>query len=67
MLVYELTGGARITVRPSGTEPKVKMYFEVQEPVAASEPMAQAHQRAMGRLERIGEDFVAVARQHGLP
>jgi len=67
MIVYELLGGARITVRPSGTEPKVKMYFEVKEPVAADEPMAQATQRAMGRLERIGEDFVAVARQHGLP
>jgi len=67
MIVYELAGGTRITVRPSGTEPKVKMYFEVQEPVAANEPMAQAHQRALGRLERIGEDFVAVARQHGLP
>jgi phosphomannomutase len=67
MIVYELAGDVRITVRPSGTEPKVKMYFEVKEPVGASEPMSAARARAMGKLERIGEDFVAVARQHGLP
>ncbi|MFT3839964.1 MAG: phospho-sugar mutase [Myxococcaceae bacterium] len=66
MIVYELAQDARITVRPSGTEPKVKMYFEVKEPVGASEPMAAARARALGKLERIGEDFVAIARQHGL-
>ena len=28
MLVFELEGGARITLRPSGTEPKAKIYVE---------------------------------------
>ncbi len=67
MLVYQLEGGANVTVRPSGTEPKVKMYFEVKEPVAAGEAISAAHQRALERLGRLAEDFVALCRTHGLP
>ena len=29
VLRYELEGGATVTARPSGTEPKIKFYFEV--------------------------------------
>ena len=29
LVILELTGGARVLVRPSGTEPKVKLYAEV--------------------------------------
>ncbi|MGL4380998.1 MAG: phospho-sugar mutase, partial [Vibrio sp.] len=41
-----LEGGARVIVRPSGTEPKLKCYYEVITHLAASESFANAQQRA---------------------
>jgi len=66
VLTYQLDG-ARITVRPSGTEPKVKVYFEVREPVAQGEPMAAARARAAKALETLERDFLVLARERGLP
>ena len=37
ILVFQLEGGSRVIIRPSGTEPKVKMYLD-----AAAETVAQA-------------------------
>jgi phosphomannomutase len=41
-LRYYLEGGARIIVRPSGTEPKLKCYLEVVEPVTGEVAEARA-------------------------
>lgn len=38
VLVYELEGGARIIARPSGTEPKIKLYVDVIEDVQDADP-----------------------------
>jgi len=47
--VVRLTAdGVRVVVRPSGTEPKLKAYLEVVEPVVGS--VGDAHDRASGRL-----------------
>ena len=46
VLIYRLENGARIVVRPSGTEPKLKCYYEVRETVAENEAFAAAHTRA---------------------
>ena len=67
VLAYELAGGSRITVRPSGTEPKIKFYFELKETLGAGEAMATARARAQGRLDAMEQAFVAIARTRGLP
>ena len=42
VLIYRLENKARVIVRPSGTEPKLKCYYEVVEAVLEDEPFAAA-------------------------
>ncbi len=46
--------GVRVTVRPSGTEPKAKFYLEVIEPVSAPNETGEALARARQRLSDVG-------------
>ncbi|SFB33806.1 phosphomannomutase [Amycolatopsis marina] len=49
--VLRLNGtGARVVIRPSGTEPKLKAYLEVTEPATAETGLAPARKRANERL-----------------
>jgi phosphomannomutase len=41
-LVWELDGGGRVVVRPSGTEPKLKAYLELVRPTASDVPATRA-------------------------
>jgi phosphomannomutase len=50
VLVFKLAGGRRVIMRPSGTEPKLKSYYEVRVPVASGEPIAQARARGLAEL-----------------
>ncbi|MCA0157888.1 phospho-sugar mutase [Tsukamurella sp. M9C] len=45
--------GVRVTVRPSGTEPKAKFYLEVIEPVAIDSDTSGAEARARQRLTAV--------------
>lgn len=46
-------GTTRLIIRPSGTEPKLKAYIEVVEPVPSAEGLDDARQAGESRLERI--------------
>jgi phosphomannomutase len=53
-LRYHLKDESRVIVRPSGTEPKLKVYLEVIVAVDASSGLAAAQAEARGRLDRLG-------------
>src|SRR5690606_36311266 len=58
-LVLLAEDGTRVVVRPSGTEPKVKCYLEVIEPVvsgAGTDPVGAARSRARRRLDAVRAD-----------
>ncbi|GAA4113767.1 phospho-sugar mutase [Nocardioides fonticola] len=56
-LRFVLAGGARVIVRPSGTEPKLKCYLEVVVPVAADGDVDAARITAASRLDALGGDI----------
>ena len=61
-LRYYLRDDSRIIVRPSGTEPKLKIYLEVIEPVDDAADLSQARTRAAGRLSGIRAAMEATTR-----
>ncbi len=58
-LRYRLAEGARVIVRPSGTEPKLKCYLEVVVPVHPDDGVDAARIAAAGRLDAIKADVKA--------
>ncbi|WP_114765622.1 phospho-sugar mutase [Vibrio rhodolitus] len=59
VLIYHLAGGARVIVRPSGTEPKLKCYYEVVEPFATEEDFQVAQDKA-----QLAMDMLIAEHQH---
>ncbi len=53
--------GARVIVRPSGTEPKLKCYLEVVVPVGGHDALPAAHAKAAELLTAIKRDLSAAA------
>ncbi|MEU4349954.1 phospho-sugar mutase [Streptomyces sp. NPDC023838] len=53
--------GARVIVRPSGTEPKLKCYLEVVVPVASRDALGEARTKAAELLVGIKRDLAAAA------
>ncbi|MFF4354610.1 phospho-sugar mutase [Streptomyces sp. NPDC001530] len=53
--------GARVIVRPSGTEPKLKCYLEVVVPVGTRDNLPAAHAKAAELLSAIKRDLSAAA------
>ncbi len=63
-LRYFLADDSRVIVRPSGTEPKLKIYLEVIEPVPSSSDLTSSRTAATQRLDSIRAEF---ARLTALP
>lgn len=58
LLVFDLDGGNRAAVRPSGTEPKIKFYLFTFEPPERSQDVAVAMQLLGERLAKQEADFM---------
>jgi len=56
-LRYHLEDDSRVIVRPSGTEPKLKVYLEVIVAVETPTGLAAARAEAAARLERVGQSM----------
>ena len=59
VLQYYLEGDAKLTIRPSGTEPKLKFYFAVREEsqAAAEEVLEEFKQKVMEEMNKIMDDL----------
>lgn len=53
VLQWFTESGLKISVRPSGTEPKIKFYLEVMEKMASANEHAQAKAAALAKVEEI--------------
>ena len=59
VLRYDLAGGGRVMLRPSGTEPKIKYYFDHPEPAQPHDDTASHEMRARARLSELRQAFIA--------
>lgn len=58
-VVLELADGSRVALRPSGTEPKLKVYAEVVE-LVGDEPYASTRRRGLARVDALVEAVAAM-------
>lgn len=63
VLAFALKSGSRVTLRPSGTEPKIKFYFEHREPTIDDEAISYTRDRANRYLADLEKAFLAIAEQ----
>jgi phosphomannomutase len=60
VLVWRLAGGRRVIMRPSGTEPKLKSYYEVRVPIDANETIDAARTRGASELAELRDAHQAL-------
>jgi phosphomannomutase len=63
VLIFTLAGGRRVIMRPSGTEPKLKSYYEVRVEVGGDEPLAAARARGATELAALRDAHQAILRE----
>ena len=57
VLIYYTEDGTKIAARPSGTEPKIKFYFSVNEPLENVEDAVKIEKNLDARIQRIMEEL----------
>jgi phosphomannomutase len=60
VLIYRLADGSRVIMRPSGTEPKLKCYYETREELGDNESVDDALARAQAALDDLAEKHQAM-------
>ncbi|MCI5776026.1 MAG: phospho-sugar mutase [Bacteroidales bacterium] len=60
VLQYFTEDGSKVSVRPSGTEPKIKFYFEVKGVMTDKSQWAKANEEADKRIEQAAKDMGAM-------
>ncbi len=63
VLIFRLAEGRRVIMRPSGTEPKLKSYYEVRVVVGADEAMADARARGAAELGKLRDEHQALLKR----
>ncbi|SFZ82177.1 phospho-sugar mutase [Tenacibaculum maritimum] len=53
VLIYHTEDGAKIAVRPSGTEPKIKFYFSVKSPLDSMDNALEVEQELDAKIQRV--------------
>ncbi|MGY2132010.1 phospho-sugar mutase [Hymenobacter sp. HD11105] len=57
VLQFLTEDGSKISARPSGTEPKIKFYFSVKQPLESVEKFEQGYEELGGKIAHIIEDM----------
>jgi phosphomannomutase len=64
LLAFELEGGARVLVRPSGTEPKLKIYVDLSVPVGPNDTVLGRQEQALSEANAVAEQAAVVLGFH---
>ena len=57
VLQFLTEDGSKISARPSGTEPKIKFYFSVKEPLGSVADYEATHKKAEAKIKQIIEEM----------
>lgn len=57
VLQFMTEDGTKLSIRPSGTEPKIKYYIGVRQPVSGREDLAEAEKICAGKIARIRQEL----------
>jgi len=57
VLQFFTEDGSKISVRPSGTEPKIKFYFEVKDELKKREDFNKITEKALKKIDQIMDDM----------
>jgi phosphomannomutase len=60
VIIWRCGDGTRVAIRPSGTEPKVKIYLQVVLPAAGHQDLAPLRAQAAGRLADLRQEIAEV-------